>query len=137
MPLPTSRMWSAAANRGVESDAAPPAAKARQKKPRGPADAAADVEDVVGRRRRDQIRDVLRRLQAAAVEVIERRQLLDRRTIGIDALGRERGAQPLEQPAAAVVAGDQFGGGHRATPRMTCGATVISSNLTSATPAGR
>jgi hypothetical protein len=69
--------------------------------------------------------------------MIERRQLLDREMVGIDALGGERRAQPFEQPAAAVVAGDSFRVGHPATLRMICGATVISSKLTSATPAGK
>ena len=49
------------------------------------------------------IRDLLRRFQTAAMEMIERRQLLGGRMVGVDALGRERGAQPFHEVAAGVV----------------------------------
>ena len=96
---------------GGEVDAGDPGAEALRDVARRAADAAADVQDVVAPRDREQARELFRRLEAAAVEVVVRRQRLHRQMVRIDAVVQQGGTQPAQQVAAAVMGRDVGGQG--------------------------
>jgi hypothetical protein len=91
---------------GCQIDACDVASETGGDVARRPADATADVENVIGRARLHQSGNVQRRLQAAAMELIVGGQLLDARAIGIDALVQQRRVQAGEEIAAGVVRED-------------------------------
>jgi hypothetical protein len=87
-------------------DAGDPAAEAGGHHARWSADPAADIEQMVGRSGFHQPDHLVGRLDAAGMELVVRRERVDRRPFGIGTVGRKGSLQPGEQAAAAVVGDD-------------------------------
>src|SRR5262245_54327789 len=87
-------------------DPGDPATKAACEVAGGAADPTADIQNMILCGDREEIRELLRCLDAPAVEVIERPETLNCRTIRIDILGCERGPQSFHESAAAVMRGN-------------------------------
>ena len=99
---------------GGEVDAGDAAAEAAVHVARRAADAAADVEQVVAGLDLERVGDLLGRLEAAGVELVVGRERLEARALRVGAVLGQRRLEPLEQAAAAVVAGDLALYAHRA-----------------------